>query len=171
MEHYRSVFATAAVMVIGLVATSPLIAEQDSGPSRPLRAAVDAVPGSSDGWTDPPRHRLSLAAATDASAESRSEAGIMPPPRPASFTLLSAETAALLAAGDFVKAEAAQRVQAVRRHRAAKVVGRTRPAAAGETTAETSAPAQPTTATQPQKAARIDPIGDILRGLGIGQDS
>ncbi|QIJ77699.1 hypothetical protein GU700_11895 [Methylobacterium sp. NI91] len=171
MEHYRSVFATAAVMVIGLVATSPLIAEQNSGPSRAPRVAVDVVSESGDGWTDPPRHRTSLAAVTDVAVESRSEAGVMPSPRPASFTLLSAETAAFLTVGDFVKVDAAQRVQAVRRHRAAKVASRARPATAVETAAETSAPAQATTATQPQKAARIDPIGDILRGLGIGQDS
>ncbi len=170
MEHYRSVFATAAVMVIGLVATSPLIAEQNSGASRAPRVAVDVVSESDDGWTDPPRHRTSLAAVTDVAVESRSEADVMPSPRPASFTLLSAETAALLAVGDFVKVDAAQRVQAVRRHRAAKVANRARPATAVETAAETSAPAQATT-TQPQKAARIDPIGDILRGLGIGQDS
>ncbi|CAO4178877.1 hypothetical protein [Methylorubrum aminovorans] len=112
-----------------------------------------------------------MAALTDVGVESRSEAGVMPSPRPASFTLLSAETAALLAVGDFVNVDAAQRVQAVRRHRAAKVASQARTATAFETAAETSAPAQATTATQSQKAAWIDPIGDILRGLGIGQDS
>lgn len=112
-----------------------------------------------------------MAAVSDAGAGSRNEAAVIPSPRPASFTLLSAETAALLAAGDFVKADAAQRVQAVRRHRAAKVASRARPATAVETAAaETNAPAQSMTATQTQKAARIDPIGDILRGLGIGRE-
>ncbi|BAU91519.1 hypothetical protein MPPM_2914 [Methylorubrum populi] len=96
----------------------------------------------------------------------------MPAPRLASFTLLAPETAALLASDDFARMDAGQRVQAVRRHRAAKVAARTRPTAHVEQSATaTPAPAPEDTATAPQRAARIDPIGDILRGLGIGRDS
>lgn len=171
MEHYRSIFTTAAVMVFGLVATSPLIREQNSGPSRTQSAAVDTMPsGSGDGWTDPPRQKVVLAAVTDAAKSRRDDLEGIPVPKPASFTLLSSETAALLAADDFAKSESAQRVQAMRRHRAAKVATRTRPAPVAESPA-TDTPAPEAAATQPQKAARIDPIGDILRGLGIGRDS
>jgi hypothetical protein len=59
----------------------------------------------------------------------------------------------------------------VRRHRAAKVAARPRPAGVEPLATDTPPPAPEAAATPPQKAARIDPIGDILRGLGIGRDS
>ena len=174
MEHYRSVLATTAVMVFGLVATSPLVREQNSASPRMQRVAADTHSGNgSDGWIDPPRQRVGLPAVTDAAApSSQGRAGELPAPRLASFTLLAPETAALLASDDFARMDAGQRVQAVRRHRAAKVAARTRPTAHVEQSATaTPAPAPEDTATAPQRAARIDPIGDILRGLGIGRDS
>ena len=134
MEHYRSVLATTAVMVFGLVASSPLIREQNSAAPPLQRGAVEASSsGGSEGWTDPPRQKVGLSIVTEAAASSRGHTGDRPAPRPASFTLLPPETAALLASddfarGEFAKGEAGQRVQAVRRHRAAKVAARPRPA-------------------------------------------
>lgn len=92
--------------------------------------------------------------------------------KPASFTLLPPETVALLSADDFGRTEAGQKAQAVRRHRAAKVATRMRPSPAVEApAAELPVSAGQPTSPQPQKDARIDPIGDLLRGLGIGRDS
>jgi hypothetical protein len=176
MEHYRSVLATTAVMVFGLVASSPLIREQNSAAPPLQRGAVEASSsGGSEGWTDPPRQKVGLSIVTEA-ASSRGHTGDRPAPRPASFTLLPPDTAALLASddfarGEFAKGEAGQRVQAVRRHRAAKVAARPRPAGVEPLATDTPPPAPEAAATPPQKAARIDPIGDILRGLGIGRDS
>ena len=157
MEHYRSVFVTTAVMVFGLLATSPLVRTQNSAltSSRAeslIVSSAEAAEGST--WADPPRY----------------SAGV-PAPQPATVTLLSPEMVALLAADDLAGADTTQRVQAVRRHRAAKVATRVRPAPAAETSTALPASGTATTATQPQQAARIDPIGDLLRGLGIGRDS
>jgi hypothetical protein len=143
MEHYRSVFVTTAVMVFGLLATSPLVRTQNSAltSSRAeslIVSSAEAAEGST--WADPPRY----------------SAGVK---------------VALLAADDLAGADTTQRVQAVRRHRAAKVATRVRPAPAAETSTALPASGTATTATQPQQAARIDPIGDLLRGLGIGRDS
>ncbi len=173
MEHYRSVFATTAVMVLGLVATSPLLQRQDSAGSQPKTNLVIAsgVEGTdSKGWSDPPRRVDPAVIATAASPEGEDDG--LGSPRPASFTLLPPETAALLTASSaFASSEPAQRVQAVRRHRAAKVASRSRPdVTARAPTAEVSPQNQPA-APQPQRAAGIDPIGDLLRGLGIGRDS
>lgn len=172
MEHYRSVFATAAIMVFGLVAASPLVREQHSGSPKAHRVATDTVSSGGDAWIDPPRQKMVSVPATAAAMSSHDGVGVAPVARPASFTLLPSETAALLAAGDFAKTDAVQRVQAVRRHRAAKVAARTRLATVvASPAAGTPAPVQETSEAKPQKAAGIDPIGDILRGLGIGRDS
>lgn len=173
MEHYRSVFATTAVMVFGLVATSPLLQRQDSAGSQPktnLIMASGVENADSKGWSDPPRRVDPAATATAVSLEGQDDG--LGSPRPASFTLLPPETAALLTASSaFASSEPAQRVQAVRRNRAAKVASRNRPdVTARVPTAEVPAQNQPS-APQPQRAAGIDPIGDLLRGLGIGRDS
>ncbi|MCP1537035.1 hypothetical protein [Methylorubrum extorquens] len=157
MEHYRAVFAITAVMVFGLLATSPLVRTQNSAPTSSraenmIVSSAEAAEGST--WTDPPRYTVGV-----------------PAPKPATFTLLSPEMVALLAADDLDGADTNQRVQAVRRHRAAKVATRVRPAPAAEASTALPASGASTTATQPQQAARIDPIGDLLRGLGIGRDS
>ncbi|WP_286161736.1 hypothetical protein [Methylobacterium sp. AMS5] len=172
MEHYRSVFATTAVMVFGLLATSPLVRTQNSAPSRAASVVVssaEAADGST--WADPPRYSAGMDAVPGAAKPSMDESGGVPAPKPASFTLLSPETVALLAADDLAGADTTQRVQAVRRHRAAKIATRVRPAPISENSAALPASIAETDATQPQQAARIDPIGDLLRGLGIGRDS
>ena len=174
MEHYRSVFATTAVMVFGLLATSPLMKTQNSAPS-PSRAESLIISGAeaADGstWADPPRYAVRMAAEPGAANPSTDDRGGVPAPKPATFTLLSPETVALLAADDLVGVDTTQRVQAVRRHRAAKVATRVRPAPATQNSNALPASSAETAATQPQQAARIDPIGDLLRGLGIGRDS
>lgn len=169
MEHYRSVFATTAVMVFGLVAASPLLKAQDTARPQPraiLAAASTAESSREEVWIDPPRSLVKMAAVRD-------EGDGAPLPKPASFTLLPPETVALLAAGEMgAKADAAPRAQAVRRHRATRVAHRSNPPATTEApSTEAPASVQEAAAVEPQKAARIDPIGDILRGLGIGRDS
>ncbi|WP_246695950.1 hypothetical protein [Methylorubrum populi] len=157
-------------MVVGLVAASPILRAENSVPATKVSGAFSsaAVSDSDQTWADPPRYGANTASISAAQA---SPAGpdVATIPRPASFTLLSQETTALLASADFGKPEA---VQAVRRHRAAKVATRARSAPSAETPAsESPASAGQATATPPQKDARIDPIGDLLRGLGIGRDS
>lgn len=161
-------------MVFGLLATSPLVRTQNSAPT-PLRAesmivsSAEAADGSI--WADPPRYSAGAAAVPGAATPGIGRLGGVPTPKPATFTLLPPETVALLAADDLAGSDTIQRVQAVRRHRAAKVATRARPVAAAANSTTVPASGAETTATQPQKAARIDPIGDLLRGLGIGRDS
>lgn len=174
MEHYRSVFATTAVMVLGLVATSPLLQRQDSDVSQPranLMMSSNMQDSGGGDWSDPPR-RVDPVAKTG--AEGRREEGEASP-RPASFTLLPPETVTLLAAsGTLASSEPSRQGQSLRRHRATKVASRVRPdvtprPATPEVTRQDSA--QPDAPPQPRRADGVDPIGDILRGLGIGKDS
>ncbi|MEH3119326.1 MAG: hypothetical protein PGN25_17470 [Methylorubrum populi] len=160
-------------MVIGLVASSPLVREQHSAQVRlqPNLAASRQVEG--DAWIDPPRAKVRIASTDAARNAGEGKDSSLQGPKPASFTLLSPETVALLAAGDTKPTiDRPERAQAPRRHRTAKVASRTRPPAAADVPAVTAPAAGPeAVAPQPQKAARIDPIGDLLRGLGIGRDS
>ena len=160
-------------MVFGLVAVSPILRAENSAPATTVSGALadTAVSGTDKAWADPPRYSAGTATAPVAQGIAAGPDGATIP-RPASFTLLPQETRALLAGADLGKPEAAQRAQAVRRHRAAKVVTRARPAPTAEPPAnEAPASAGQASATLPQKDARIDPIGDLLRGLGIGRDS
>lgn len=173
MEHYRSVFATTALMVVGLLAASPLLRAQDVPPLRP-QATLATTSAEADTWSDPPKDKVRAASSQGAGAageadHNRPSEGA---PKPASFTLLPPETVALFAASDVVqKGDAHQRLQAVRRHRAAKVASRSRTFNPAEAPAATpSAPVQEIPAVPQQKDARIDPIGDLLRGLGIGRN-
>ena len=173
MEHYRSVFATTAIMIFGLVAVSPLLRAQDEPRVRPQTNVVMGG-AETDIWSDPPQRRVRATSMARDGADRKADLGEGGDavPRPATFTLLAPETAALFAANDLMpKGDHPRTLQVVRRHRAAKVASRMRPSVAAEAPAPTgAAPVQEMPATPPQKDARIDPIGDLLRGLGIGRN-
>lgn len=150
MEHYRSVFATTAVMVIGLLASSPLIRAQNA-PAAQARAHAIEVDRAGDGaWTDPPRAGLQMASPVGIDAS--------PLPKPASFTLLSPTMAGLLMAGAMhPRTDRAENAQAPRRHRALKVARRERQPALADVTRQEMG------ASRPRQAAQIDSIGDLVR--------
>ncbi|WP_245297869.1 MULTISPECIES: hypothetical protein [Methylobacterium] len=168
MEHYRSTLGTTAVAVFGLVAAAHILHpgnyEVQTRPARP--AVTDAAPVTQSAWVDPP--------AKLAAPETTGALAAVPAPRVAAAVPATAMPAAPLPAEMARPAEsprktAAHRAKGTERgvHRAARLrhaaVVRTaesdRPAAAAPQTAPVAAPSQ-----------KIDPIGDIIRGLGLGRD-
>ncbi|MBE7243948.1 MAG: hypothetical protein INR63_03280 [Actinomycetospora chiangmaiensis] len=177
MEHFRSTLATTAIAVFGLaVAAYTLHSGDDAVQARPVAAAVQPA-----AWTDPPA-RLSATETTgairtdlrgSAPAEARAaaipapqEATVMPPvasPLPGAMADASEPLRKPVAARRTRAQERAAHRSARLRHAAlARASAADRTAAAGPRTMQAAAPAA---------SSRIDPIGDILRGLGFGRDS
>jgi len=150
MEHYRSVYATAALLIFGLGTASHIAYPREPAEDRPRVKATRSIESA---WIDPPQLRV---ATLDAVA----------PARPAMFTLLAPETVALFSVASEAKPA---RVAAVRRQRVARLPTRA-PATAGP-----GSPAaigvDPSESTPPEKAAQIDLIGDLIHNLGLGRDS
>jgi len=182
MEHFRSTLATTAIAVFGLVVAArslhPGIAEPQAGPIRPVAAAPVA-------WTDPPA-RVAAPETTgtiraDARADARATSDDLPRAVPAPQRVAVMPPGAMPALplpGEMAgPAEPLRKTAMARRPRASERAAhrntRLRHAALARTaTADRAAvaPAAPQS-TPAAPAAKIDPIGDILRGLGIGRDS
>lgn len=192
MEHYRSTLAITAIAVFGLVAAAhslhPGNYEMQARPARPVVAAASparpAVAASPAAWIDPPARIAApettgairpnagtpdIAAAIPSAVPAPQAAAVVPPdatPAPP----LPGEMAR--PAAPLRKAAASHRPR--RFERAAHRVARLRHPALARTAAIDRAAVGPV-ATRPAQAAsdssgRIDPIGDILRGLGFGRD-
>jgi hypothetical protein len=176
MEHYRSTLATTACAVFGLVAAAHILHpgnyEVQTRPARPaVVAAAAAAPTGPAAWVDPPA-RLAGPETTGALAAAA------PAPR-----IAAAIPAAALPA-DPLPAEMARSVEPPRKKAAHRLVrverGQHRTARfrrdAIDRTAQADRAAAAAAAPPPAQAAasrseRIDPIGDIIRGLGFGRDS
>ncbi|MDP4022806.1 hypothetical protein Q8W71_09250 [Methylobacterium sp. NEAU 140] len=162
MEHYASTLATTAAAVFGLVAAAQILHPAHfEHPARAPRAVVAQAPAPA--WTDPPARS---AAATIA-------------PRPvalAETTLaetMPAETA--LPAPRALPVEGAARPAEAAPERARKVAAAQKRRSAARTTHQRQAtlapPEPPSAAAAPARDPnRIDPIGDLIRGLGLGRD-
>ncbi len=182
MEHYRSTLGTTAVAVFGLVAAAHILHpgnyEVQTRPARP--AVTDAAPVSKpaaapvtrSAWVDPPA-KLAAPETTGALAAALAAA---PAPRVAATVPDTAMPAAPLPAemarpAGPPRRTAAHRAKGTERgvHRAARLRH-----AALVRTAESDRPTVTAAAPQPASAAapsqKIDPIGDIIRGLGFGRD-
>ncbi len=178
MEHYRSTLGTTAVAVFGLVAAAHILHpgnyEVQTRPARP--AVTDAAPVSKPAaapvtrsdWVDPP--------AKLAAPETTGALAAAPAPRVAATVPDTAMPAAPLPAemarpAGPPRRTAAHRAKGTERgvHRAARLRH-----AALVRTAESDRPTVTAAAPQPAPAAapsqKIDPIGDIIRGLGFGRD-
>ncbi|MGU3465084.1 hypothetical protein ACLBXO_09520 [Methylobacterium sp. C33D] len=181
MEHYRSTLGTAAVAVFGLVAAAHILHpgnyEVQTRPARP--AVTDAAPVAKpvaaprmpSAWVDPP--------AKPAAPETTGALAAVPAPRVAAAVPAAAMPAAALPAEMARPAEPPRRIAAHRAkgtergvHRAARLrhaaVVRTAESDRPTTATATAAAPQPAPAAAPSQ--KIDPIGDIIRGLGFGRD-
>jgi hypothetical protein len=162
MEHYKSTFATTAIAAFGLLAAAHILHpgnyERTTHPSRPVAAVAPQV----SAWVNPPASPA-VAPALVQIAGAEAEVGTKPQPVPVAWTSATAQPAEAAPA-----AEPKRTVAARHRHKVAQRQARIRQA-------ELARPAPPAVqpAAQPQapQSNRIDPIGDIIRGLGFGRDS
>lgn len=180
MEHFKSTIATTAIAAFGLVAGAHILHpgnfERTTYPSRP----VAVVASQASAWVNPPavlpvsrdvreiapgetrvQVREAIAATAEAPQTLPSPAPV-PAPLPVAWTSAHAEAPVRI-----TEASPDRRHKATHRRKAAQ-----RPAAVRQ--ASLDRPAQPAVAPAPvatPKSDRIDPIGDIIRGLGLGSDS
>ncbi len=162
MEHYKSTLATAAIAAFGLVAAAHVLHpgnyERTTYPSRPV--ATVALQDSS--WVNPPSAPPVAGVASvaaDRIATAKAE------PVPVAWT---SATAPLRTAEASPAPEPRRKVAHTRRHKVAQ-----RPArlAQADLSRPASPPVEAAPATQKAQPSRIDPIGDLIRGLGLGSDS
>ena len=157
MEHFKSTIATTAIAAFGLVAAAHILHpgnfERTAYPSRPV-ATVAA-----QAWVTPPAAPAVTVPAPVVQAEA-------PPPVPApvAWTSAHAETPAPVRTAE--AAPEHRRKAGAPRRKLSQRPAAVRQAALGQ-------PAQPAAVAPAPKpeANRIDPIGDIIRGLGLGSDS
>ncbi|MBE7244551.1 MAG: hypothetical protein INR63_06345 [Actinomycetospora chiangmaiensis] len=180
MEHFRSTLATTAIAVFGLAVAAhslhPSNRDVLTTPPRPVAAVAQPA-----AWTDPPA-RL---AAPETTGAIRTDLRSVVPANPLPSAVPAPQQAAVmpplaspLPAEMAGSSEPLRKAVVARRpkgnERAAHRSARLRHAALARTAAvdRTAAPAAPQAVqAAPAAASRIDPIGDILRGLGLGRDS
>ncbi len=164
MEHYKSTFATTAIAAFGLLAAAHILHpgnfERTTYPSRP----VAAVAPQAAAWVNPPASPA-VAAAPVQVAGTEIKLDAKPEPVPVAWTSATARPAE---ASPAPALEPKRKVAANHRHKVAQRQARVRQAELGRPAAQ---PAQPAVQPQAAESQRIDPIGDIIRGLGFGRDS
>ena len=168
MEHIRSTLATTAAAVLGLVVAAHVLhpgnfEEQQRPAKRP--DAVAMAPAPATVWTDPPAASRGVATPTavaGADASSAPRATVAPPLEAMMTPALPQEmTAPRARARKAIRAARSGDGSAVRR------VARSRQGAPVRVAAATSP--DPATSAEAGKPAgsRIDPIGGLIRGLGL----
>ncbi len=167
MEHYRSTLGTTAVAVFGLVVAAHILHpgnyEVQTRPARPVMAAAEPA-----AWTDPPA-RLAATETTGALAALTATriAAVVPPaavPAPALPAEMARPVEPSRKAAAFHRARAADRGT----HRVARLRHATIVRTAQSDRAPVAASAPPSA--RASESGKIDPIGDIIRGLGFGRD-
>jgi len=158
MKYARSTLATTVLAVFGLgMAAQNLHSHDRDDRARPAAAAAPRV--TPVAWTDPPARRAPETTGTLA-VPSPAALPAATPSAPASAALPN--TPRRSTALHHGKGAERNRARLARLHRPA----RARTAAVDPAMIPQAAP-QPAS----QASQRIDPIGDILRGLGFGRDS
>ncbi|MDQ0440888.1 hypothetical protein [Methylobacterium persicinum] len=158
MEHFKSTIATAAIAAFGLLAAAHILHpgnyERTTYPSRP----VATVAPKAVSWVNPP---ATLAVAP----EVREAAAAKAEPVPVAWTSAQAESPAPVRTAEVVPEH--HRKASAHRRKLSQHPAPVRQAALDHAAQPAAVPAP---AAKPQ-ANKIDPIGDIIRGLGLGSDS
>jgi hypothetical protein len=175
MKHYRSTLAVAGFAVLGLVGAARILHPVDDSPQTArVTAAVTAAPPAAAApiaaepaaWIDPPARSAAPETTGTIRREARAEdadTSIVQPPGQ-SFAQSPGSASASPAAPRKATAGPRSRAAAGNPHRAARL----RHAAVARIAVQ-----PPQTAPQPpapMASSKIDPIGDIIRGLGFGRD-
>ncbi len=154
MEHFTSTIVTTAVLVAGLITAAHVLHPRDPMSEMRRGNVVVASTDTATAWSDPPA-RASQAAITDAALL-----------RPASFTLLPiAMTASLSGTDDRLQDRPVRRAEHA--HARRPVASATRQPAAR---IAQQAPTPVASTAQASQAAQGDPIGDLMKALGLGRD-
>lgn len=158
MEHVKSTIATTAVMVMSLIMAAHVLHPRDPALERPRGTVAAAASHGATTWSDPPAREAPAPAARAS--------------RPASFTLLSNAMVASLPVGETaLQPRRPRKAEAGRGQKLVQFASRGRSAAVEPGAGADLRAAKPDDASsQPRKAAQGDPIGDLLKGLGIGRD-
>ena len=153
MEHFKSTILTTAALVTGLITAAHVLHPRDPAFESRREHSVVATAEAATAWNDPP-----------ARATQAAEAALV---RPASFTLLPiAMTASLSAAEDQPQVRPMRKVEPIHGRRPVASTTRSQPARVAE---QAAAPVASTA--QPGRAAQGDPIGDLMKALGLNRDS
>ncbi|GEP00985.1 hypothetical protein [Methylobacterium haplocladii] len=172
MIHLKSTLAISAIMLTGLVAASPFPYASDHEPRQPRRTAsmqiapaveAAASPAAVTSWADPPVKQQAAVEAPLVLAASDTGAPTAQESTPSAVTVAPPPVRHVSLQASAQKAE-----QARRRKIARAAAARERQAVARQT-APSGDEAQVSPTTAPNTSQRIDPIGNILRGLGIGK--
>lgn len=169
MAHYRSTLATTAVAVAGLVAAAHILHpgnyETRTRAVRPDVASALA-PGGAMGWADPPaRPRVEPAAVAQVQ-----DVAALPAPR--TMTALTSDDAVEQPPRATVASRSGRSRKAGtadRRKFAQRAVRGRQASLGGGTPIEPPAMARPAPR-EMRTSDRIDPIGDLIRGLGLGRE-
>lgn len=167
MEHYRSTLATTAFAVFGLVAAAHIFhpGNYEAQP-RPVRVPV-AIATATPAWVDPPAD-MRVAAVPNRTADTpgTSETSGLLAPR-AMATLPPGEmTAPMIPSAMASQPGRGRKIAATQRRKIAQRTTRTRQASLDRGTVAEQPSALNASAAEPK--AKIDPIGDLIRGLGLG---
>ena len=156
MKYVRSTLVTTVLAVFGLgVAIQNLHSHDRDAQARPIAVATPVTPVA---WVDPPGRRTAETTGALVAALPAAQPVAVTPPVPAA-----------------VPAEAIRRSTVLPRQKAGersrgRIAHLRRPAHARTAAVDPAVIAQPTPQATPHTGGRIDPIGDILRGLGFGRD-
>ncbi|MDP4006437.1 hypothetical protein [Methylobacterium sp. NEAU K] len=183
MEHYKSTLATTAFAVFGLVVAAhslhPGNYETQQRPARTGAPASAAAPAGPMAWVDPPGRVAAPETVGAPSPDPRltdsasaTPSGLLAP-RMTAVLPPGAVTAPALPREMTTPAEKSRTVIAAHRtkstERGIRRVARLRHATLART-AEVDQAAAPSVPAPQQATKAIDPIGDLIRGLGLGRD-
>ena len=170
MEHYKSTLATTAAAVFGLVAAAHVLhpGNYEMQP-RQAQAPIVASTGPT-AWVDPPSDLRAAAVPVTRTADASGPAG-----GPSAPSLLAPRMTAALPSGATMAptlpstmAQPPARVQKAAALQRRKVVQRARTRQASLDRGSVAAASAEPRAVAPTPKSGIDPIGDLIRGLGLG---
>lgn len=171
MIHLKSTLAISAIMLSGLVAASPFPYRSDFEPKKPRHTAdfqaataaeTPVTPAVVTAWADPPvKESAPVGKSEPASVAEAPAPTIEPVSAPALAVVPGPVRNASLQTTAQVKPEQARRRKVAKAPRERQMATRQAPPAEDAQVASREAPTT---------SQRIDPIGDILRGLGIGRE-
>ncbi|WP_267358404.1 hypothetical protein [Methylobacterium sp. GC_Met_3] len=157
MKYARPILVTTVLAVFGLgVATQNLHSRDRNAPRRPVAVAESIKPVA---WIDPPAHGTPEIIPAPASVQ------------PGLLTAAATPPAATALPIEPPRSSANHRGKAAERKNRSRVAHLNRPTRARTAAVDPAVMPQPAPRPTPDASGRIDPIGDILRGLGFGRDS
>lgn len=177
MEHFKSTLATTAFAVLGLVAAAHILHPGNyEAQVRPARPPV-VIAASTAAWIDPPAD-LRVAAASPTRAADASGAGVMSglvAPRmiadlPAAEMMAPTVPGAMAAAMPAQPERGRKSAASASRRKVVQRAARTRQASLDRGVIAERPVAHPSDVPAAPKV-KIDPIGDLIRGLGLGGES